>query len=257
MRTQSDALHAALQTQDKLDDRMPWVSLIIKDIGILRESVNGKLDELPPPEVSLHGYWHLAKNCPKEWKTLAKLHFTIDDDHAHVPAAGPAAPFADVSSFVISVALLGKTTRTLLRTGRPSEHKIKCDVCAFIGDMSICRVCGTDFGTRARLVKYLLERRVRSKARGKSCQEAFLQLSPAPVPLDILRQLEMCDAERIKADRKDGHTNVIAKQPCKRTQASILSKSVASSELHPKRSRITSKRPAAAAFVQHVQATVP
>ena len=46
-RTDFDALHAALQSRGKLGEQMPWVSLIEKDIAVLRDNAKGKLDELP------------------------------------------------------------------------------------------------------------------------------------------------------------------------------------------------------------------
>ena len=96
-RTQFDALHAALQARGKLGDQLPWVSLIINDIAVLRDNVGGKLDELPQPQVSLQGYWRIAKEYPQAWKELVNTYHTVDDDSVHKPPVSNAGLCADAS----------------------------------------------------------------------------------------------------------------------------------------------------------------
>ena len=166
---------------------------------------------------------------------------------------------ATSSSLVMFVAPLGKVTKSYQRTDGPNTG-----LDAMFARSSATRLLyiysDVDFVTRARLVKHLLERRVRSKARGESCQKAFLQTNPARTPSDIQHQLEARDAVQAKIDRKAGHTGIIAGRPCKRTQASILSKRAqtqrdASLKGPPpqKRRRLIQKTPPPLADVQHMQ----
>ena len=150
-----------------------------------------------------------------------KSYFNVDDDIVHKPPARHTAACTEVK-FTCDVCGVGWESHNKLAVHKWAKHRIKSDVRTFIGDTSKCVVCGTDFRSRARLVKHLLERRTRSTTRGTSCQEAFLSRDPAPVPYDKLRELEARDAAQYKAERKMGHTSVIAKSACLRTQPSIL-----------------------------------
>ena len=163
------------------------------------------------------------------------------------PDVGSATSCIDIN-FVCDICGAPRENHKKLAVHRWAKRRITANVRTFIGDTSICAICGTDFFSRARLVKHLLERRVRSKTRGASCQAAFLQSNPAPVPATLLHELESRDAAAFKAERKEGHTSTIAGRPCRRTQTSVLSMPPP-----PKRRRLVHKMPAPAAYVQHAQ----
>ena len=235
---------------------MPWISLIARDIAVLRDNVGGKLDELPSPHVSLESYWQIAKEYPQAWKAIVNTYFTVDDDTVHKPASRGDGARTE-GSFACELCGATWESHRKLAAHQWAKHKVKCDVRSFIGNVTMCAVCGTDFHTRARLVKHLLERRVRSKSRGVSCQAAFMASNPTRVPVDLLSRLEESDAAQHKSNRLAGHTNVIAGRPCKRTQCSILlqtarKRCLPSEEIShpPKRRRIFRKMPPPPGFVQ-------
>ena len=161
-RTEFDALHAALQARGKCGEFMPWVSLIIQDIAVLRDNVQGKLDEVPPPQEGLQEYWRIAKEFPQEWKALVGMYFTVDEDKSHKPASDVKHPCADDQPTCDACGTTFESSKKLA-THRWAKHKVKSDVRTFIGDTTTCTICGTNFFTRNRLVKHLLERRSRSK----------------------------------------------------------------------------------------------
>ena len=103
-----------------------------------------------------------------------------------------------------------------------SKHGTRSGIRQLVGDTCVCPVCGTDFKTRARLIKHLLERRVRSKCRKVSCQSVFLGLKHKVVPADVLAGLEARSAVCASASRKEGHTSIVATTPCQRTKPSVL-----------------------------------
>ena len=91
-----------------------------------------------------------------------------------------------------------------------SKHGVRSNIRQFVGEVSVCIICGTNFGSRARLIKHLLERRIRSKCRNVSCQQAFLDSNPSLVPGEILKDLELRDSKRASSARREGHTSIIA-----------------------------------------------
>ena len=103
-----------------------------------------------------------------------------------------------------------------------SKHGVRCSIREYIGDISICMACHTDFKSRARLVKHLLEKRIRSTTRGISCRDAFVRSSPAKIEHGLFCSLEARDAQVAQACRLKGHTSVIAKGACKRGAPSVL-----------------------------------
>ena len=105
-----------------------------------------------------------------------------------------------------------------------SKHRVKNPIRRMIGDESQCQICGMEFGCRARLVKHLLERRVRSTTRNKSCQEQFFALGRPLVSEDLYSRLEEQDAAMMKKARAAGHTNMVADVPAEPTRPSILKK---------------------------------
>ena len=75
-----------------------------------------------------------------------------------------------------------------------------------------------------RLVKHLLETRVRAKSRTESCQAVFLRSNPPFVPEDELSALEAQDSKASREAREDGHHHVIVARPSKAAKPSILKK---------------------------------
>ena len=111
-----------------------------------------------------------------------------------------------------------------LANHRWAKHRIRSDVRERIDDISECPVCRVDFTCRGRLIKHLLERRVRSKCRGRSCHDCFLELGWPCIDRDRFSQLEARDAKILAGLRRVGHTNLLADAPAKPTLESILKK---------------------------------
>ena len=109
-----------------------------------------------------------------------------------------------------------------LATHKWSEHKIKSEIRCLVADVSVCPVCHVDFISHSRLKKHLMEKRVRSKIRSCSCRQAFLDSNPEPVAPELLKQLETQFVQEKKKARQAGHTNVLARVPCKPSKPSVL-----------------------------------
>ena len=104
-------------------------------------------------------------------------------------------------------------------------------VCVYI---SHCPVCKVEFHSRSRLIKHLLEARVRSKTRLESCRDAFLNANPARVGRDEFARLEAEDVQLTRKARKMGHSHVLADVPAKACAPSILKRKVPAERSQPK-----------------------
>ena len=113
-------------------------------------------------------------------------------------------------------------THRQLSTHMWSKHKIKSSFRQFIGNTSVCPVCHTDFCTRARLIKHLADRRVRSRHREQTCQQAFLASDPELVPPDELAELERVEAQDKKRQRRISSSAIIAAEPARPARQSAL-----------------------------------
>ena len=231
-----DALHALLQQRGRFGDKLPWVAMLTNDLCILKRRFPQKFESLPDPSANLEPYWCIARDFPQEWRMLVQqLDDTADDctradlaKHEHVSLPMPPAH---------ACTQCGKAFPSARQLSAHcwSKHRTRCNIRRFVGDISQCPVCGTEFFSRARLVKHLLEKRVRSKTRGHSCRERFLQQPMDELSLDEFSLLESRDAVVAKAARRDGHTNIIASRPCRRHAPSVLKRTLALSEVPPRK----------------------
>ena len=98
------------------------------------------------------------------------------------------------------------------------KHKAKSSVRKHIGDISVCPTCGSDFRSRARLIRHLLDKRVRSSRRSVSCQHAFLQSNPCTIPDHEYKRLEARDLMHARKHRKLGYQQEPASIPCSRAK---------------------------------------
>ena len=92
----------------------------------------------------------------------------------------------------------------------------------YVGDESQCRVCGTEFHTRDRLLKHLSERRLRSKHRTETCAEIWVRDHAKRVAPKELEALEAEVSLARKRARREGHRHVPALQPAASSRPSIL-----------------------------------
>ena len=172
---------------------------------------------MPDPEVDIDAYWRLAKDYPKEWKELVKLYLTSKEDRKNLPKQkSDLQPAAHNRDFPCSLCDEAFGTYKSMSVHKWAKHRVKSGVRDFVGNISVCPICSTDFCSRARLVKHLSERRIRSKLRTVTCQQAFLRSQPQMVNGNERSLLEARDADTFRKARKEGHTNVIATIPCKK-----------------------------------------
>ena len=108
------------------------------------------------------------------------------------------------------------------------KHRVKTPIRKYIGDISICPCCSTDFHTRARLIRHLVTNLSKSKHKATlSCQQVFLGSSPEPIPSDEFTRLEERDKQVARVFRKKGHLQELAVVPC------IRAKRKAKTAIHP------------------------
>ena len=231
-----DCLHAALQQRGKFGEKLPWITMITNDLCILKRWFPNKLADLPLPSDDIGPYWRIARDFPHEWKALVRQLCDVEDDSVKtkrttdttIPLSAPLSHACDVCDKQFASA-------RQLSCHKWSKHRTRCNIRQVIGDISCCPVCKTDFFSRARLVKHLLEKRVRSRFRAASCRELFLRSNPEMVPADCVQFLETRDAAVAKAARREGHTSLIADRPCQRHGPSILKRKAMSTDLRPKK----------------------
>jgi len=232
------ALIAALQTRTKTGEPTKWVQTVAEDIRILQAhpSLASKLRDMPKPENQLRPWLELFHSYPAEWSAIVDQYFTIDDDQEyeiHVPKKGihtfgqkmqskKSGDFLDKGCCIFECCTCSKAFASgkQLATHKWKVHGIKSDVRSKVADISVCPICHTDYHCRARLIKHLLEKRIRSKTRGYSCHQKFLERSARmpDVPKETLMALEARDAQMYREARKQGHSNLIVyKMPIKQS----------------------------------------
>ena len=229
-----DALHATLQLRGKLGEILPWAAMITRDLCVLKRAFPIKFESMPSPQDGILPYWSIARDFPYEWKAIVRQLNDVDDDCSQTKeqnvttTADPQlqAPI-EVVGYACGVCGFRFATERQLSTHKWSKHKIRSDIRQYIGDVSVCPVCDTEFYSRARLVKHLLEKRVRSRTRGKSCRYLFLQKDLEIVPAANVQVLDSRDAAVAKVARREGHTSVIAGRPCQRHGPNILKRKAA------------------------------
>ena len=74
---------------------MSWTKQSVADIGILKSSLGGPLDEVQLPHTCVNSVWDLMREFPPQWMSIAAKYSTPFDDAALglsivFPSAGPA-----------------------------------------------------------------------------------------------------------------------------------------------------------------------
>ena len=105
---------------------------------------------------------------------------------------------------------------------RWAAHKKICNIRMHVADISCCPSSKVDFWSRPRLIKHLLETRIRSKHRTQSCRDHFMMHLPRVVDRETFDMLEARDREALRKARKDGHSHILATKPAKAYCNSIL-----------------------------------
>ena len=225
-------LLAVLNCRGPHNESMPRVSQIKNDIAILlthqsTKQVFDEINAIHDDEVRLTRVWNFIKEFPQEWNAIVEKYFsTSDDEVCCSKVCTGSAPPEPLKCPTREKCFSDARRRA---THMWSEHGVKSSVRAHIGDITQCPICGVEFHQRVRLVKHLLENRIRSKNRTESCQSAFLNSNPPIISEEEVAILEKRDAALTKEARKGGHSHVLALRPCKHTKPSILKKEKAAS----------------------------
>ena len=145
-------------------------------------------------------------------------------EHADDPFQNTKKVVVAAESEPVACSICGKllANEQLVAGHKWSAQRTHSNIRDLVPDTSKCPICETDYFSRSRLIKHLLEKRVRSKNRAKSCRQEFIDSNPTPVDPEILADSERQGFHEGKAARISGHTNVFAKKPCQRSTEHIL-----------------------------------
>ena len=209
------ALHAALQAKTRTGAPLPWIKLLIQDLQVLRQHLPRIFEDLPAPDVDITPYWTIARDCPAEWRSIVSKY----NDHSEdLPTAISEPQKAAIGSMACTCRICKRVFPDASRLGRHmyAKHRVKSEVRRYIGDISVCPICGTDFRSRDRLAVHLMNNAT-SKHRTVSCRNAFLQQKPIAIEHSSLLRIEARDAKANSAARKLGQGREKATKPCHRT----------------------------------------
>ena len=207
-----------------------------------------KLESMPKPEENVQKWHDLISSWPAQWNQMIDLYFEEKEDEEATRQKNKDCTGQRNECKCDRCGLTCYTFKELA-SHRWHKHKMRSPIRNYVGDVSECPVCGVDFRSRTRLIKHLMETRVRSRHRTKTCREEFLLLNPKEIPTEVLDRLEKWSAEEIQQARQEGHTNVLARRPCKTSKPHILkgTKRVKTNSLMPLRQvkrRVRAKTPA-------------
>jgi len=182
------SLHALLQLRDVSGRFLPWLQLIISDCATLQQRLPRILGELPSPSVDFEPWWELCSRFQCEWKQIVAQYHTHFDDVEFVRKAGPSSITVAATIFCCDLCTNGVfESQKALDQHKRVKHKIRTPVADFVGHVSKCPICLTDFGNRARLITHLSERRIQSKVRQTNCHFEFMNNLPSKLDQISLR----------------------------------------------------------------------
>ena len=144
---------------------MPWIEMLMDDVATLRHHVV-QMHSFPSPHEDFDFYWQLAKTSPTKWKRLVESYFTYHDDGSHKPSS---ASLADPSQANFQCQHCDRSSQTEQQRASHLwfKHRVKNPIRSYIGDISVCPTCKSDFRTRARLIRHLVTNKSKSKNKKK------------------------------------------------------------------------------------------
>ena len=146
----------------------------------------------------------------------------------------------EISKFVCELCNISFVDAKALGCHCRAKHGQRSDFVQFVGDITRCPVCLTEYHSRVRLLNHLGDRRIRSKTRGVSCHDMFLSANPAPVSNEILTELLGKDRASRRDARNLGRTHELVTRSAERNAPSVLKRSPNEAQV---RRRIRGKRP--------------
>ena len=123
-----------------------------------------------------------------------------------------------------------------------TKHGFRCDARRYIGHDAVCPVCKMSFPSRLKAIAHLSEKRMRGRRKVR-CYDSVLNASLVPLPDNLVQELDEADRlSRTKA-RKCGHSHPTHLVHAKRTLVRGVPDSAVTSNIEPKRRRLTFKQP--------------
>ena len=205
---------------------MPWMRLVSTDLAILHKALPRIFANLHPPGVDVTPYWDIVNNYPTEWREIVSEYFDSNDDAASSNCLLPGFeenPHIERRCFQCDLCEAATfATAKALDQHRRIKHERTSVISSLVPDTSVCRICSTDFFSRARLISHLSDKRIRSKTRGTNCHFQFLARPGVELSRQERTRLQEIQRQDVREARKSGHTHVIAVRPAVRTEPSVL-----------------------------------
>ncbi|CAK0839438.1 unnamed protein product [Prorocentrum cordatum] len=167
--------------------RLPWVTLLVSDLGKLRELV-APCRTLPPPEGTASAWATFISDSPARWANSVSMLFFTDsccDRGGAAPVGGGARPFACHQCDACFATAKARDQRLRIR------HHVWCLQRSYAGADATCPVCHTAFGSRLRLLSHLCDSR-------RPARWDAIRASPArypPLPQKQVAELDDLDKE--------------------------------------------------------------
>jgi hypothetical protein len=224
LRSEIGSLNALLRSTSSCADatKLPWVTLVISDLRVLRSCMGDKLAELGDPVADAAKWFTFICDYPSAWKSmLHQLHLTslpIDAQRAKKNVC----QMAGVQAYQCDQCQkIGKSTsfpsmKALLCHMR-KLHGVRNMFRQFVDSRAICPVCRVQFETRIRAIAHLTETRCRGRMK-QTCRKAIEDGRFEPLPARIVTILDTADARCRKHARAAGKTQVTVRVPAKRAR---------------------------------------
>ena len=180
----------------------PWVTQAVCDLKLLHQKV-AVCSRLPQPNSALEGGWFDLISSPM-WTTYVRsLHFTgsVLDRVDLSPEVSP--------DFVCIVCGEGfashKSMAAHVRTKHRGHESARVPQRFYAFEGGECRICGTNFNSRFRLLRHLCD------SRRTRCWDALRASSIEPIAEAEVSRLDDTDKVARREAKKSGHSHPIAK----------------------------------------------
>ena len=107
-------------------------------------------------------------------------------------------------------------TPKALQAHQRVKHGIRSPMRLFADESGECRVCGTQFGTRLRLLAHLCD------SRRPKCRDVCLSGSIPPIAADEVGRLDLIDRDLKRSAARCGHTPVLATGAARRKDGRVI-----------------------------------
>ncbi|CAK0862941.1 unnamed protein product [Prorocentrum cordatum] len=192
--------------------RLPWVTLLVSDLGKLRELV-ALCSTLPPPEGTASAWVTFISDSPARWANAVSMLFFTDsccDRGGAAPVGGGTRPFACHQCDARFATAKARDQHLRIR------HHVRCLQRSYAGADATCPVCHAVFALRLRLLPHLCD------ARRPACWEA-IRACPArypPLPQKQVAELDDLDKVQRREAQRQGLSHAPAQGPARRADGS-------------------------------------